>query len=94
MAKTRKVTVDGDEFEVELEKIDGVWQVKVGGKEFTISVEGKSVEETTGKNRKNSGQAYKPMDTQTKEELVKHFAPFNARLSKLLHRDLSHWDRI
>ena len=56
MAKTRKVTVDGDEFEVELEKIDGVWQVKVGGKEFTISVEGKSVEETTGKKRKRTSK--------------------------------------
>ena len=32
MTKTRKVTVDGDEFEVELEKIDGLWQVKVDGK--------------------------------------------------------------
>ncbi len=56
MAKTRKVTVDGDEFEVELEKIDGVWQVKVGGKEFTISVEGKNVEETTGKKRKRTSK--------------------------------------
>ncbi len=56
MAKTRKVTVDGDEFDVELEKIDGVWQVKVGGKKFSISVEGKNVEETTGKKRKRTSK--------------------------------------
>ena len=52
MTKTRKVTVDGDEFEVELEKIDGLWQVKVDGKSFTVSVEGRIVEESAGKKRK------------------------------------------
>ncbi|MDP7658795.1 MAG: biotin/lipoyl-containing protein [Candidatus Thalassarchaeaceae archaeon] len=56
MTKTRKVTVDGDEFEVELEKIDGLWQVKVDGKSFTVSVEGRIVEESAGKKRKRGNK--------------------------------------
>jgi biotin carboxyl carrier protein len=56
MTKTRKVTVDGDEFEVELEKINGLWQVKVDGKSFTVSVEGRIVEEAAGKKRKRGNK--------------------------------------
>ena len=33
MTKKRKVKVDGEEFDVELEKVDGVWAVTVGGKD-------------------------------------------------------------
>lgn len=66
----------------------------IGLRKFVNALSKSPVGDWIRKSRKNSGQAYKPMDIQTKEKLVKHFAPFNARLSKLLQRDLSHWDRI
>lgn len=56
---TRKVKVDGDEFEVELEKADGVWKVSVGGKSFSIEVEGGSAAEQGAKKRKRSGRGKK-----------------------------------
>lgn len=33
-----------------------------------------------------------PMNPETRLEMIKHFEPFNAKLSELLGRDLSHWD--
>jgi len=33
-----------------------------------------------------------PMDPDTRMHLVNYFRPFNAQLSELLNRDLSHWD--
>ena len=55
----RIVKVDGEEYEVELEKQDGVWNVTVGGKSFNIEIEGDSVDESAGSKRKKSGRAKK-----------------------------------
>lgn len=35
-----------------------------------------------------------PMDPETRMHLINHFKPFNAQLSELLNRDLSHWDEF
>ncbi len=56
---TRKVKVDGEEFEVELEISEGVWNVTVAGKEFQIEVEGGSATEQGAKKRKRSGRGKK-----------------------------------
>lgn len=56
---TRKVKVDGEEFEVELEKEDGVWNVTVAGKNFQIEVEGGSDTEQGAKKRKRGGRGKK-----------------------------------
>ncbi len=45
------------------------------------------------RSRKNKGSAYQPMNQATKEKLIEHYKPFNDRLSELLQRDLSHWNR-
>ena len=45
------------------------------------------------KSSKSSGVAYKPMNQKTKEQLIEHFTPYNAKLSTLLQRDLSHWNK-
>jgi hypothetical protein len=45
------------------------------------------------KNRKTKGRAYRPMELETKEKLISHFLPYNDRLSEMLQRDLSHWNR-
>lgn len=58
MAK-RKVKVDGEEFEVELEKEDGVWNVTVEGKSFQIEIEGGSATEQGAKKRKRGGRGKK-----------------------------------
>ena len=34
MGEKRKVTVDGEEFEVDLERDGDVWNVEVGGRSF------------------------------------------------------------
>jgi len=44
MTEKRKVIVDDEEFDVELERKGSSWQVKIGDKEFKIEIEG-------GKNR-------------------------------------------
>ena len=44
MTEKRKVIVDDEEFDVELERKGSSWQVKIGDKEFKIKIEG-------GKNR-------------------------------------------
>ena len=46
--KKRKVKVDGQEYEVELEKQDGVWNVTIEGKSFNIEIEGSSVGDSSG----------------------------------------------
>jgi len=50
--KNRKVKVDGEEYEVELEKQEGVWNVTIEGKSFRIEIEGGSVGDLTGNKRK------------------------------------------
>ncbi len=45
------------------------------------------------RSRKNKGSAYQPMNPETKEKLIQHYKPLNERLSVLLQRDLSHWNR-
>lgn len=55
----RKVKVDGEEFEVELEKEDGVWNVTVQGKQFQIEIEGGGAAEQGAKKRKRGGRGKK-----------------------------------
>ena len=55
----RKVKVDGEEFEVELEKEDGVWNVTVQGKQFQIEIEGGGAAEQGAKKRKRGGRGRK-----------------------------------
>ena len=57
--KKRKVKVDGEEYDVELEKQDGVWDVTIEGKSFKIEIEGSSVGETSGSKRKRSARGKK-----------------------------------
>ena len=57
--KKRKVKVDGEEYEVELEKQEGVWNVSIDGKIFSIEIEGGSVEESSGSKRKKKGRGKK-----------------------------------
>ena len=57
--KKRKVKVDGEEYDVELEKQDGVWNVTIEGKSFNIEIEGSSVGETSGSKRKRSARGKK-----------------------------------
>ena len=57
--KKRKVKVDGEEYEVELEKQDGVWNVTIEGKSFNIEIEGGSVGDTSGSKRKKSARGKK-----------------------------------
>ena len=57
--KKRKVKVDGEEYEVELEKQDGVWNVSIEGKSFSIEIEGGSVGDSAGSKRKKKGRGKK-----------------------------------
>ena len=52
MGKKRKVTVDGEEFEVDLERDGDVWNVEVGGRSFSIRVSGESL---SGPSRRSAG---------------------------------------
>ena len=54
--KNRKVKVDGEEYEVELEKQEGVWNVTIEGKSFRIEIEGNSVGDMAGNKRKKKGR--------------------------------------
>mgnify|MGYP003300884080 CR=1 FL=1 len=47
MSEKRKVTVDGDDYEVKIEREGDLWKVEVGGKEFSITLEGGSSQGTT-----------------------------------------------
>ena len=40
MGEKRKVTVDGEEFEVDVERNGDSWIVRVGGRKFSIGVDG------------------------------------------------------
>ena len=61
MSEKRKVTVDGEEFEVDIEKDGETWKVRVGGREFSIQVDSRVPGEITrrstgrGKRRNRSG---------------------------------------
>ena len=43
--------------------------------------------------RKGRGRTYQPMNSSIQEKLIEHYRPYNDRLSSLLQRDLSHWNR-
>lgn len=45
------------------------------------------------RNRKNKGRAYQQASEASREKLVQHFLPYNDRLSAILNRDLSDWNR-
>ena len=57
--KKRKVKVDGEEFDVELEKQGSVWNVSIEGEIFNIEIEGSSVGESSGSKRKKRGRGIK-----------------------------------
>jgi len=57
--KKRKVKVDGEEYEVELEKQNGLWNVTIEGKSFNIEIEGSSVEDTSVSKRKKATRGKK-----------------------------------
>lgn len=57
--KKRKVKVDGEDFDVELEKQGDVWNVSIEGESFNIQVEGSSVGESSGSKRKKRGRGKK-----------------------------------
>ena len=57
--KKRKVKVDGEEYEVELEKQNGFWNVTIEGKSFNIEIEGSSVEDTSVSKRKKATRGKK-----------------------------------
>ena len=57
--KKRKVKVDGEEYEVELEKQEGVWNVTIEGKSFSIEIEGGSVGYSAGSKREKKGRGKK-----------------------------------
>ena len=57
--KKRKVKVDGEEYDVELEKQGSVWNVSIEGESFNIQVEGSSVGESSGSKRKKRGRGKK-----------------------------------
>ena len=57
--ENRKVKVDGEEYEVELEKQEGVWNVTIEGKIFRIEIEGGSVGDPAGNKRKKKGRGKK-----------------------------------
>ena len=59
MTDTRKVIVDGEELEVEIEVVDGKWLATVMGKTFTIEVPDATPtvqkKRSSGKKKKKSG---------------------------------------
>ena len=57
--KKRKVKVDGEEYEVELEKQNGLWNVIIEGKSFNIEIEGSSVGDTSVSKRKKANRGKK-----------------------------------
>ena len=58
MSEKRKVTVDGEEFEVDVEKDGETWKVRVDGREFSIHVDGgvpsESTRRSTGRGRRKN----------------------------------------
>ena len=57
--KKRKVKVDGEEYDVELEKQGSVWNVSIEGEIFNIEIEGGFVGESSGSKRKKRGRRNK-----------------------------------
>lgn len=61
MGEKRKVTVDGEEFEVDLERDGDAWNVEVGGRSFSIRISGESLSGPSrrsasgGRKKKRSG---------------------------------------
>jgi biotin carboxyl carrier protein len=49
LSEKKKVTVDGEEFEVEIEFGEGNWEVSIEGKTYTVEVEGSSRKPTKKK---------------------------------------------
>lgn len=58
MSEKRKVTVDGEEFEVDIERDGETWKVRVGGREFSIQVDsgvpGGVTRRSTGRGRRKN----------------------------------------
>ena len=54
MSEKRKVTADGDDYEVKIEREGALWKVEVGGKEFSITLEGVSSQGTTPRKPRGS----------------------------------------
>ena len=52
MSEKRKVTVDGEEFEVEISPGEGVWEVSIEGRTYSVEVEGTK---TSTKRKKELG---------------------------------------
>ena len=67
MGEKRRVTVDGEEFEVEVEREGDAWRVLVGGKEYSIQVDGGAHSEAgrdsteRSRGRKRSGTISSPI---------------------------------
>ena len=67
MGEKRRVTVDGEEFEVEVEREGDAWRVLVGGKEYSIQVDGGTHSETgrgsagRSRGRKRAGTISSPI---------------------------------
>ncbi len=68
------------------------WLHKLGLKRFVNIVSKSWVGDNIRRSRKSKGRAYQPMNHQTKEHLIEHFAPYNSRLSEFLQRDVSNWN--
>ncbi len=52
MVEKRKVSVDGEDFDVELEKKGGIWNVKIQDKMYKIKVENKEYKNAKVKKKK------------------------------------------
>tara|TARA_Y100000590_G_scaffold99448_1_gene113074 strand:+ start:95 stop:487 length:393 start_codon:yes stop_codon:yes gene_type:complete len=58
MAIKRKVTVDGESFEVELEKIEDAWRVIIDGSQFEVQIEQeRSSPKREGRSRNSSSRS-------------------------------------
>tara|TARA_B110000003_G_scaffold276030_1_gene320550 strand:- start:1022 stop:1432 length:411 start_codon:yes stop_codon:yes gene_type:complete len=58
MSEKRKVTVDGEEFEVDIERSGDFWSVEIEGIKFNIQIDGGSSKDSN-KNRKRGGSKRK-----------------------------------
>ena len=54
ISEKRKVTVHGEDFEVKIEREGGLWKVEVGGKEFSITLDGDSGQGKTSRKPRGS----------------------------------------
>jgi hypothetical protein len=67
---------------------------RIGLKPVTKLLGQSSMGDAIRRSRKNKGKAYRVANPETKEKLVQYFLPYNERLSVILNRDLSHWNRV